>query len=76
MRLRTSVRKEEKEDESASTRPVGFAAGKNPWTAAQIHERKVYKSLTRFGPNRPAADMERNGEIDFWGIFEDFWRHS
>ena len=34
------------------------------------------EKLTRFGPNRPAADMERNGEIDFWGIFEDFWRHS
>ena len=21
---------------------------------------------TRFGPNRPAADMEGNGEFDFW----------
>ena len=31
---------------------------------------------TRFGLNRPAVDMERNGEIDFWGIFWDFWRNS
>ena len=30
---------------------------------------------TRFGPNRVAADMEGNGEFDFWGIFEDFWRN-
>ena len=36
---------------------------------------------TRFGPNRPAADMELNGEFDFWmilrifgDILEDFWR--
>ena len=28
---------------------------------------------TRFGPNRPAADMEGNSEFDFLG---DFWRHS
>ena len=28
VRLRTSERKEEKEDKLASTRPVGFAAGK------------------------------------------------
>ena len=33
-------------------------------------------SITRFGPNRPAADMEGNGEFDFWVNFEDFWRHS
>ena len=39
-------------------------------------------SRTRFGPNRPAADMEGNGEYDFWviyeeiigGIIEYFWR--
>ena len=45
--------------------------------------------LTRFGPNRPAADMEGNGEFhfwvifrifgdildDFWRIFEEFWRN-
>ena len=44
---------------------------------------------TRFGPNRPAADMEGNGEFhfwvifrifgdildDFWRIFEEFWRN-
>ena len=30
---------------------------------------------TRFGPTRPAADMEGNGEFHFWVIFEDFWRH-
>ena len=29
---------------------------------------------TRFGPNRPAADMEGNG--DFLEIFEDFWKIS
>ena len=29
----------------------------------------------RFGPNIPTANMKRNGEMDFWGIFEDFWRH-
>ena len=27
------------------------------------------------GCNRPAADMEGNGEFDFWGIFEDFLRN-
>ena len=32
--------------------------------------------LTRFGPNRVAADMEGNGEFDFLEIFEDFWRIS
>ena len=35
-------------------------------------------SITRFGPNRIAADMEGNGELDFWRIFENvlenFWR--
>ena len=30
--------------------------------------------LTRFGPNRPAADTEGNGEFYFWVIYEDFWR--
>ena len=34
--------------------------------------------LTRFGPNRVAADMEGNGGFDFWVIFgailEEFWR--
>ena len=29
---------------------------------------------TRFGPNRPAADMEGNVEFDFLVIYEDFWR--
>ena len=28
---------------------------------------------TRFGPNRPAADMEGNGEFGFLVIYEDFW---
>ena len=31
--------------------------------------------VTRFGPNRVAANMEGNGESDFWVIFEVFWRH-
>ena len=30
---------------------------------------------TRFRPNRPAADMEGNGEFDSWVTFEDFWRY-
>ena len=30
---------------------------------------------TRFGPNRVAADMEENGEFDFWVIYEDFLRY-
>ena len=41
--------------------------------------------LTRYGPNRPAADMENLnfggflrifGDLleDFWSIFEEFWR--
>ena len=30
--------------------------------------------LTRFGPNRPAADTEGNGEFDFWGFLETFLR--
>ena len=29
---------------------------------------------TRFRPNRPAADMEGNGEFNFCLIYEDFWR--
>ena len=36
---------------------------------------------TRFGPYRVAADMEGNGDFDFWSflrifgdILEDFWR--
>ena len=32
-------------------------------------------NITRFGPYRVAADMEGNGEFDFWVIFEDFWRN-
>ena len=35
----------------------------------------------RFGPHRPAANIEGNGEFDFWvideeflRICEDFWR--
>ena len=28
--------------------------------------------ITRFGPNRPAADMEGNGEFDFRGFLETF----
>ena len=27
---------------------------------------------TRFGPNRPAADMEGYGEFDFWVIYKEF----
>ena len=41
----------------------------------------VKSKATRFGPNRPAAEMEGNGEFDFWiilrifgDILEDFWR--
>ena len=34
----------------------------------------IVPCLTRFRTNRPAADMEVNGEFDFWVIFEDFWR--
>ena len=30
--------------------------------------------VTRFGPNRPAADTEGNGKFDFWVIYKDFWR--
>ena len=37
-------------------------------------ERALSLTLTMFGPNRPAVDMEGNGE--FWVTFEDFWRHS
>ena len=33
-----------------------------------------YKIITRFGPNRPAADMKGNGEFDFRVIYEDFCR--
>ena len=29
---------------------------------------------TSFGPNRPAADMEGNGEFHFCFIYEDFLR--
>ena len=28
---------------------------------------------TRFGPNRPAADMEGYGEFHFWVIFGDIF---
>ena len=31
-------------------------------------------SLTRYGPNRPAADMENLFFDDFWRFFDDFWR--
>ena len=41
-------------------------------------------ATTRFGPNRVMVDMERNGELDFWGflrnleifmrIFGNLWR--
>ena len=30
---------------------------------------------TRFGPNRPAADMEEKGEYDFWVIYEEIWKN-
>ena len=36
--------------------------------------RDMISSETRFGPNRVAADMEGNGEFDFWEIYEDFWQ--
>ena len=42
------------------------------FTLTWDNECKEYK--TRFGPNRPAADMEGNGEFDFLVIYEDFWR--
>ena len=29
---------------------------------------------TRFGPKRVAADMERNEELDFLEISDEFWR--
>ena len=35
---------------------------------------RIYLIVTRYGPNRPAADTEGNGEFEFWVIFEDFWR--
>ena len=34
----------------------------------------LLQTKTRFGPNRPAADMEGNGEFDFWVIYEYFSR--
>ena len=39
-------------------------------------QEKGHVTVTRFGPNRVAADMEGNGEFDFLEIFEDFWRIS
>ena len=34
----------------------------------------VSYATTRFGPNRPAADIEGNGEFDFWVIYEEYLR--
>ena len=34
-----------------------------------MKERNIFQ--TRYGPNRPAADMEGNGEFDFRVIFRD-----
>ena len=39
-----------------------------------LYDTLVNISITRFGPNRPAADMEGNGEFNFCLIYEDFWR--
>ena len=46
----------------------------------------TFARQTMFGPNRPAADMEGNGEFNlggifgdilenFWRFFEEFWRN-
>ena len=62
-------------------RPLGRrgAAAAAEWRGVppvQVTTVVSHLEKTRYGPNRPAADMERKGEFDFWGIFEDFWRHS
>ena len=44
--------------------------------SASDSETNVMLISTRYGPNRPAADMEGNGEFDFWAIFKDFCRLS
>ena len=31
-------------------------------------------SWTRYGPNRVAADVQGNGEFDFWVIYWNFWK--
>ena len=35
----------------------------------------IVRKITRFGPNRPAADMEGNREYVFWMIYEEIWRN-
>ena len=40
-------------------------------TTQKVSPAALYNK-TRFGPNRPAADMEGNGEFDFWIIFGEF----
>ena len=42
--------------------------------ACMHHHGIELQDRTRFGPNRPAADMEGNGEYDFWVIYEEFGR--
>ena len=59
-------------------------------TCCSAHQPKGTCNKTRFGPTRPAADMEGSGEYhfwvifsrifgdildDFWRIFEEFWRN-
>ena len=43
-----------------------------------VHESARKSAQTRFGPNRPAADMEGYGEVNFGVIYADFgeffWR--
>ena len=52
----------------------------------QFRSRFFKPGSDRFGPYRPAADMEGNGEFHFWveflriletflKILEEFWRH-
>ena len=43
-------------------------------TGSLVPLRFVKTKPTRFGPNRPAAEMDGNGEFDFWVIYEEFWR--
>ena len=47
-----------------------------PWPHIRNLEKRRKEArfghLPWFGPNKVAADMEGNGEFDFWVIFEDF----
>ena len=59
-------RKEKKRGQlDADSVLLGHEVGRRQFRLSVRSLEGRWSGLTRFGPNRPAADMERNGEFEF-----------